>query len=280
MNSNLALNDEEYFLFNDFLMDHFGICFKNSKKEILESRMIPRLNELGFHQFMDYYHYLQFNNNGELNRLARLVTNNETYFFREDHQFTALFDHGLEAIKERNRESAVINTLCAGCSSGEEPYTLNMFAAENRNRMWGYTFQIHAFDIDTARLDMARKAQYGSYSLRTLPTNLVQRYFNRVNDSSDPRFEVKPMYRQGITFAQGNIIDSVSYLSAPFDVIFCRNVLIYFSEKALHKAIDHFASALKPGGLLFLGHSESIIGISQKFQPIKLGNCLAYERVK
>jgi len=274
----MIMTQEEFQLFNEILDSHFGLCFPESKKEILGSRLKPRLDTLKMRHYMDYYFTLQYNSNGseEISHLARLVTNNESYFFRETHQFEALFNHALDDIKKTCALPGAIRILCAGCSTGEEAYTLNIYAKENLYQMWGYAVEISAFDIDTDALQTAKEAAYGSNSFRFTDSEKLDRYFKKQNES---KHSVKENFRTGINFDQGNILKLETYKKLiPYDALFCRNVLIYFSEVSLHKAIDNFAQCLRPGGLLFLGHSESIIGISDKFESIRLGNCIVYRR--
>lgn len=272
------MTQEEFEMFNELLDTHFGLCFPEAKKEILESRLKPRLDILKMRHFMDYYFTLQYNSNGsqEISHLARLVTNNESYFFRETHQFEALFNHALDDIKKTCALPGVIRILCAGCSTGEEAYTLNIYAKENLYQMWGYAVEISAFDIDTDALKRAKEAVYGSNSFRFTDSEKLIRYFKKQNES---KHSVKETFRTGINFDWGNILKLETYKKLmPYDALFCRNVLIYFSEASLHKAVDNFAFCLRPGGLLFLGHSESIIGVSDKFEAIRLGNCIVYRR--
>jgi chemotaxis protein methyltransferase CheR len=268
----------EYHLFNELLSDNYGLNFPESKKSILEARLKPRLEALKLSQYMDYYYLLQFNSNGasEIENLANLVTNNETYFFREIHQFESLFDKGIQDIKKTCTSTNAIRILVAGCSSGEEPYTINIYAKENQYRYWGYSLEIDAFDIDRDALKRANKAHYTERSLRFMDEEKIKQYFKK----NETQYILKEMYRQGVTFDWGNILKLETYhKSFLYDIVFCRNVMIYFSEHALHKAVENFAQCLRPGGLLFLGHSESIIGVSKAFEAIRIGNSIIYERV-
>ncbi len=277
-NDRPVMSPEEYELLNEYLSAHFGLSFPDHKKEILESRLAPRLRELKLTRFTDYYILLQYSTNGtsEIRNLARLVTNNETYFFRETHQFDALFSHALDELKARATEPEVLRVLVAGCSSGEEPYTFNIFAKENQFRMWGHRLEIQAFDLDADRVEQARQAEYGPSSMRSLDETQTAKYFTT---PAPQRYALKPMFRTGIEFSVGNILQLETYFHGQcFDAVFCRNVLIYFAELALHQAIAHFAQCLRPGGLLFLGHSESIIGVSKYFEPIRLGDTIVYKR--
>lgn len=265
------MSREEYLLLNEFITEQFGITFPEHKREMLESRLRPRLKALHLARYWDYYLHLHLDRNGERARLAEAVTNNETFFFRETHQFEDFFDSlGLE------RTSRSLRIACAGCSSGEEPYTLGIFARLNTVRLGGRLPEIDAFDIDGSRIATARKAEYGRSSLRALTPEQVARY---LSPAGTDRWELRPAYRSGVQLAIGNILDLGSYPSqGPYDVLFCRNVLIYFSEAALRRAVQNFGRVLRPGGLLFLGAAESIIGLSDRFETVRLPHTIAYRR--
>jgi chemotaxis protein methyltransferase CheR len=272
------MTEEELELFNEFMVRRFGIHFSENKREILEARLAPRLRALQLHRYMDYYILLQYHSGGEeeLRRLASLVTNNESYFFRETHQFEALFGGALDGLKAGAAHHRTLRLLCAGCSSGEEPYTLGIYAKERRFRLLDWKVEIQAFDLDRDRIAMARGARYPSGSLRMLDEATRAKYFG--NQGPD-HWDLKPMYAQGVGFHEGNILEIGSYPRPfPYDAVFCRNVLIYFVDGSLRKAVENFAACLRPGGLLFLGHSESIIGLTSSFEPVRIGDGIAYLR--
>jgi chemotaxis protein methyltransferase CheR len=264
---------EEYRLLDEFVSERFGLHFPEEKRSILASRLEPRLQALHLHRFLDYYLMLQYDSNEEVEQLSRLVSNNETYFFREVRQFEALFEEGLDRLAKTATDTSV-RLLCAGCSSGEEPYTLSIYASEHAASLFGREFILDGIDIDHSRLAKARKASYTKNSLRVATEEQIRDYFSRNGDE----YELSPRYRKNVTFSHGNILDLPTYPAARYDAIFCRNVLIYFSEEALHKAVENFITALRPGGLLFLGHSESIIGLSPNLETVRLSRCIAYER--
>jgi chemotaxis protein methyltransferase CheR len=265
---------EEHLLLNEVIERQFGLSFAPAKKEFLESRLRPRLQSLHLRRFIDYYLLLQVDVEPELEHLARLITNNETYFFREVYQFEGLFAEGLAELRQAGW-SGELRMLCAGCSSGEEPYTLNIYA-----RQAGLTarWAIDAFDIDVDRLKMAREAIYGVGSLRSTTEAQRAQYFSGF---AADRWQLRRANREGVGFAYGNILDLDSFQKPQlYDVIFCRNVLIYFSEAAFQHAIANFARALRKGGLLFLGHSESLIGRSDRFETVRLERCIAYRKLR
>ena len=265
-----SMSQEEYLLLNELITQQFGITFPEHKRTMLEARLRGRLQALHLPRFLDYYLQLQRDPNGERRKLAELVTNNETYFFREAQQFEALFAETARQ-PERGRP---LRLLCAGCSSGEEAYTLAILGRYGAGR----PVEVDAFDLDAGRIEMARRAEYGRSSLRALVPEQVERWFTPL---APDRWSLRPAHRAGVRFAWGNILDPATFPpGAPYDAIFCRNVVIYFSEAALRSAVRHFAAVLRPGGLLFLGVAESIIGLSSHFETVRLCRAIAYRRVE
>ncbi len=270
-----ALTLEELALFNELFSTTFGLHFPEHKLEILESRLLPRLRANHVQRFMDYYLILQYDLQREIDPLTQAITNNESYFFRETAQFEALDNTRLDELCHNGR-SGSLRILSAGCSSGEEAYTLNIFARNQPAAMATNALQIQGIDLDSQRLAMAKEAIYRPSALRALSEDQIRRFFQR-HDSE--HFELRETFRRGVEFARGNILELDRFVEVePYDVIFCRNVLIYFSESALKNAIDQFARAVRIGGLLFLGHSESIIGLTTAFQAERIGPCIAYRR--
>lgn len=265
---------EEHRLLDEFVSELFGLHFPEEKREILASRLEPRLQALHLHRYFDYYLMLQYDAAEELQQLAKLVSNNETYFFRETRQFEALFEEGVDRLAT-SATGTSLRFLCAGCSSGEEPYTLSIYASEHAGKLFGREMIIDGFDIDHSCLAAAGNGSYGKRSLRVASEQQIRDYFSRNGDE----YELSSRYRKNVSFSHGNILDAPTYPGAGYDAVFCRNVLIYFSESALRRALENFAAAMRPGGLLFLGHSESIIGLSPSFETVRLNRCIAYEKV-
>ncbi len=271
-----SLTLEELALFNELFTSNFGLHFPEHKLEILESRLLPRLRANSVQRFMDYYLLLQYDLARELDALTRAITNNESYFFRETAQFEALGGTQIDRLCEGGPRPGKLRFLSAGCSSGEEPYTLNIFVRGLPATLVPGALRIDGIDIDGQRLEMARRAVYRPTSLRALTPEQTLRFFIRYDTEG---FELRKIYRRDVTFSRGNILDLASLPSQePYDAVFCRNVLIYFSEPALKAAVDNFARIVRIGGMLFLGHSESIIGLTKSFQAERIGSCIAYRR--
>jgi chemotaxis protein methyltransferase CheR len=272
----LPIAPEEYKLLDDFISERFGVHFPEGKQEVLATRLRPRLQALGLNRYMDYYLMLQYRLEREEEHLTQLVTNNETYFFRETTQFEALLEEAAERLLADSAVSGKLRALCAGCSSGEEPFTLSIFAKTRSLALGGAQLSIDAFDIDAHRLAIAKSGIYGANSLRATSEEKIHRFFAREGVG---QFRLRDRYRDDVSFSLGNILEPRTYrIGAPYDVLFCRNVFIYFTEEALHRALESFASVLRPGGLLFLGHAESIIGVSDEFETVRLARCIAYQR--
>lgn len=278
-NSNAVptMTDEELLLLNEVVSRQFGLYFPEHKREILASRLRPRLEAHHLHSYHDYYLSLRYDRGCELQRLAEVLSNNETYFFRETHQFEALFGPGLAELGVAGPRGGDLRVLSAGCSSGEEPYSLAIHAG-SAALPGVLRWSIEGIDIDALRLSRAREARYGPHALRALPAETVPRYFHVAEGDA---YELRQRYRQGVSFRMANIMELTSFgTPRPYDVIFCRNVFIYFSETAIQQAIDNFSRLLRPGGLLFLGHSESLIGQTTLFETVRLGRGLAYRSLR
>ena len=261
-----ALTGEAYLLLNELITERYGIEFPEHRKEVLASRLLPRLLTLRLPSFWDYYLHVRGDRNGERQRLAELVTNNETFFFRETRQLESFVTEAVPKLWSPEP----LRVLCAGCSSGDEAYTLRILADS-------VAMTIDAFDVDASRVESARRAEYGPGSLRQSSPEQVERYFR---PSGERQWELRSPWRRDVRFAWGNLMDLASFRADRlYDAVFCRNVLIYFSPAALRRAVCNLAAVLRPGGLLFLGAAESIIGLSASFETVRLSATIAYRRV-
>jgi chemotaxis protein methyltransferase CheR len=263
-------------LLTDLIEAQFGLSFQGVRREILDSRIRPRLNELRLGSLREYYLYLRFHpdRQTEINRLASLITNNETYFFRETHQFELLIHHILPPLKPSLKERP-LKILCAGCSSGEEAYSMVIAFQDAGLEMAGIAWEIDAHDLDRERIARGREAVYEPSSLRVCDPETQRRYFT----ASDGRYRLKDRYRKGVRFFETNLVAPNGALGwAVFDVILCRNMLIYFADSAFDSVIDLFARSLRPGGYLLLGHSESLLDRKTPFVPVLLNSGVIYRK--
>lgn len=266
----------EWKLVTDVIQERFGLTFDGVRCEILEGRLQPRLRELHIHSLREYYHYLRFHpeRESEFSRLASLITNNETYFFREHHHYDILVQR---VIPERRAALATrpFRLLSAGCSSGEEAYTA-VIAMQNAGlEMSGIRWEIDACDLNPDRIAQARQGIYDSSSLRACDEEARRRYFKEVNG----RFQLRDRHRKGVRFFALNLLAPNGSLGwGTYDAILCRNMLIYFSDEAFDGLIHLFARSLAPGGYLLLGHSESLLDRATDFQPVSFGSGVIYRK--
>ena len=263
-------------LLGDLIQERFGLTFDGIRQEILASRLQPRMRELRLDSPRAYYEYLRFHPQGdtEFDKLPALVTNNETYFFRETRQFEALIEHILP--ERRARAPALpLRLLSAGCSSGEEPYSLAIALHNAGLFPPGKSWEIDACDLNPERIARARDAIYDETSLRACDAETRRRYFT-VDGS---RFRLKDRYRTGLRFFQSNLLaPSFALDRGAYDVILCRNLLIYFCDSAFESLIGLFARSLAPGGYLLLGHSESLFDRATEFAPVVVGGSVVYRK--
>ncbi len=275
----VELSEEEFRLLRDFIHEKFGLFFDDGQRGTLRARLAARLSSLDLVSFEDYYHYLRFGpqRNEELSRMASHLTNNETYFFREQPQLQVFQEHVLKSIKERKARTGerTLRLLSAGCSTGEEVHTLAMIVYDSGQFFWNWEVDLVGLDVDAAALDKARRGTYFHNSFRGLAPAIRERHFAREGQGE----RVKEPLRRMIRFRQGNLMEAASFDELhPVDAILCRNVLIYFSDQAIRKVVEHFWRALAPEGYLLLGHAESLSRITDMFTPIRFPGAMIYQK--
>jgi chemotaxis protein methyltransferase CheR len=274
----LALKD--FATIRDEVYRKLGLYFEDSKVYFIQKRIEKRMETLAVASFADYGFLLRFGDKDgkEMQALANLITTNETYMFREFEQLQAFADHCLPMIL-KSREAANDRTLriwSAGCSSGEEPYTLAIILKEVMHDFRSWDIKIKATDIDQVRLEMARRAVYEERSVHEIPPEYFDRHITRLPAGF---FAIKPETAKLVELEHLNLNDRLAMRNMrQFDFIFCRNVLIYFDDASRKAVVDHFYNALKPGGFIFLGHSESIGRISTAFKLLRVGQHLVYRK--
>lgn len=269
---NLVLDDTTFRRLRDIICETCGIYIPDAKKYQLEKKLHDRIEELHLTGFEEYLSFLLAKENSELGKLFDAVTTNETYFFREPHQMTVLTDIVVPEAAAKNNNT--VRLWSAACSTGEEPYTIAMMLKERQPLVKA---DILASDISSAVIDKARTGVYGSYSTRNVPPPYLNRYF-RINGSG---FELDPAIRSAVRFMTINLIDerSVRSASAPgMDVIFLRNVLIYFDDKTKKLVVSLLYDCLRPGGYLFIGTSESLHMVTRAFKPVVFNKVVVYQR--
>lgn len=254
----LPLSDTHFKRISQLIYQRAGIVLADHKREMVYNRLVRRLRMLNIDDFGRYMALLENDpNSAEWQAFVNALTTNLTAFFREAHHFPILAEHA-------KRRSGSYNVWCAAASTGEEPYSIAMTLAETLGTGPG-KFQIHASDIDTQVLEKALAGVYRQEELRTLSPQQMQRYFLRGTGPHEGMVRARPELTNMVTFAQLNLLANDWALPGPFDVIFCRNVMIYFDKETQERILRRFVPLLKPGGLLFAGHSENFSQISKEF---------------
>ena len=274
------LSEEEFRLLRDLIHERFGLYFEDNQRASLRSRLAGRLASLDLMNFEDYYRYLRFGpqRTEELERMVSHLTNNETYFYRESPQLQVFAEHVLRSIKERKVAGAgqrTLRILSAGCSTGEEAHTLAMLVYDSGQFFWNWDVQVIGLDVDPQALEKARRGLYFHNSFRSLSPAQLDRHFVRQGAGAS----VKDAIRRMVTLRHGNLVEPASFDGlAPLDVIFCRNVLIYFSDAMILKVARTFHDLLAPGGYLFLGHAESLSRITDLFTAVRFQGAMVYQK--
>jgi chemotaxis protein methyltransferase CheR len=271
-----ALTEEEFRRLCEFLYRRTGMVFTESKRYYVERRVIERMTTTGSQSFADYFSQLRTDAKGEVEQFINAFTVNETYFFREDHQLKCLSSNLLaERIREKQR-GELIRIWSAPCSTGEEPYSIAMWLLENWPLVDDYEIEIVGSDIDTDVLDIARKGVFGKRALMRLSPYLVEKYFSVVSEDS---WRILDELRESVRFSSVNIADpGETRPYGKFDIIFCRNVLIYFDDASRRIAAENLYETLLPGGFICLGHTESMSRISSLFEVRRFDDAIVYQR--
>lgn len=268
----IKITEEEFVELKDIIYTNAAIAFSDSKKYLLENRLSKRLHELNFGSFKDYIYYLKYNpkKREEMETLINLVTINETYFLRERGQMDYMIKTVIPELKKAGKSR--IKIWSAACSSGEEPYSLAILINE-AGLFNGMSIEIMATDINTEVVNTAKNGIYKTVSFRGVPPQIIQKYFKK--DGFNHHLD--PMIKSKVSFSQGNLLNPlISSKIGKADIIFCRNVLIYFDVEAKKKVIGNFHKTLNPDGHLFLGHSETLNKISEDFNMKNFGTGIAY----
>lgn len=266
-----TMKDRVFQRFSSFIFDNVGIKMPPAKKTMLEARLQKRLKALGLGSFEEYSDFV-FSRQGhdsELVHLIDVVTTNKTDFFREPAHFDFLTKTALPQILSR-RESGrePFRIWSAGCSSGEEPYTMAMVLAEFAEQNPDFRFSILASDISTQILETARTAVYSEERTDTIPLNIKKKYLLRSKNPALSLVRINPQLRSAVSFRRINFMDENFGVAEKMDVIFCRNVVIYFDKPTQQTLMRKFHRQLRPGGYLFIGHSETLSGLDVDFKPV------------
>nr|WP_281415643.1 protein-glutamate O-methyltransferase CheR [Pelotalea chapellei] len=267
-----TLSDREFHRFSSFIFEHVGIKMPPAKKIMLEARLQKRLKALGLETFEEYGNYVfsQEGNASELIHLIDVVTTNKTDFFREPAHFEFLVKKALPTILENRGDLSrdPVRIWSAGCSTGEEPYTMAMVLSEFADGCSDFRAAIFASDICTQVLETARRGIYPEERTDPIPLNLKKKYLMRSKERSSDLVRIAPHVRSLVSFRRINFMDDDFGMAEKMDIIFCRNVVIYFDKPTQQTLMRKFHRQLKPGGYLFIGHSETLSGLDVDFKAV------------
>lgn len=260
-----AITDREFRRFRALVSQQTGIALSESKRQLVSSRLGKRLRHYGYTTFSEYYeHLMERDPDGhELLRMINAITTNKTDFFREGHHFAFLRAEILTRLASQDAAGAPrrLRIWSAGCSSGEEPYSVALTVLETLPNPWSWDVRILASDIDTEMLGQGEEGVYPEERVAPVSAALRDRYFVRGNGAREGRFRVRREARDLVAFRRINLRDDAWPIRTVFDCIFCRNVIIYFDRGLQQALVTRLVGFLKPGGYLFLGHSESLLGM-------------------
>jgi chemotaxis protein methyltransferase CheR len=276
------ITDSEFHTLRDFIYKLTGIDVPERRKYLLETRLGARLKTLDLKNFGDYYKYLTTSpdRNKELDFLFEKITTNETSFFRDIKQLGVFKTFVLKNVLDAQSNSGTkhLNIWCAGCSSGEEPYTLSIMLHEIlKVSIIGWKINIFANDLSPAMISKAQRGIYNDYSLRNTPKEIIDKYFMARPEG----YQIHPKVQKLVTFQVINLNDSLAIKRIQKShVVFCRNVIIYFDDEMKRKVVNHFYDNLLPEGYLVIGHSESLHKYARFFIPQAKPGGIMYQKAK
>lgn len=280
INSKPKLSPETFNLLRDIIYRKCGIFFAENKRYLLETRLARRLEERNLKTFEDYYYYLTYDQNKEreLTSVVNAIVTNETSFFRDIMQLEA-FRRGVvpKVVEDKTKAgNRSLKVWSAACSTGEEPYTLAMMLMEEGLQLKGWGLEVLGTDICDNVLRSAESAVYEKYSLRNTPEVYLKKYFAGAGES----YTISKRVQELVKLKKVNLIDSMeTRMIRGMDIIFCRNVLIYFDDASKKKAVTHLYDSLNKGGYLFVGFSETLHNITRLFKPVSIERSVVYQKV-
>jgi chemotaxis protein methyltransferase CheR len=270
VNNTFQLGDLEYIRLSSYIMSQFGIKLPPNKKTLLQCRLQKRLKALNLDSFREYVDYV-FSSQGiheEVSNMIDAVSTNKTDFFREPIHFDFLYQQGISEYMELTGKNK-LNIWSAGCSSGEEPFTLAMVMKEFSVNHPAFDFSILATDISESVLQHAEVGIYHEDKTRLIPYDYKKKYLLKGKSDYKNKVRIIPELRMKIDFRKYNLLNTDYSSLGKFDIIFCRNVMIYFEREVQYRLLKQFCKVLNTGGYLFLGHSESITGYSLPLQHLR-----------
>jgi len=274
---NMTINDEDFRKFREYFYRKTGIHFEDSKRYFVDKRLIGRITATHSGNFCGYFIMLRFETSGEeLQTLINLMTVNETYFFREEYQFQCMVTSLLQEITQRKKHSHTpIRIWSIPSSSGEEAYSIVIYLLEYWAGINDWDVEIISSDIDTNIIGRARRGIYSPRSVQHLPPPLLEKYFTLIGGN----YQISDDINQSVEFTRVNLMSAADVRAyRDFDIVFCRNLLIYFDDMSRHQAAETFFDALNPGGFVCLGHSESMSRTSSLFRVRKFPEAIVYQK--
>jgi chemotaxis protein methyltransferase CheR len=270
------LTTKEFQKLTEFVYRRTGISIDDKKFKTLGPKIDKLMQKNGFNSFREFFHALRFAKNSDLmQELINTVTVNETYFFRENYQFETLINFVLPELHNIRPKNEIIRILCAPSSTGEEPYSIALHLLNEGKLVEERDFEIMGIDIDSNVIQKAREGLFSKRSIQFLPPKLLNEYFTK----EDSKYRIADFLREAIEFKVVNVMNKLELKRlGKFDVIFSRNMLIYFDEKSRKEVALSFYEMLKPKGYLFLGHAESASRIVSVFKTKKLGDSIIYQK--
>jgi chemotaxis protein methyltransferase CheR len=270
------ITEDEFRRLCEFVYRRTGMVFTEAKRYYVQRRINDRMQATGSTSFASYFARLRIDMDGEIEQFINAFTINETYFYREEHQLQCLTSDLLrERLRVRPRGTP-IRIWSIPCSTGEEPYSIAMWLLENWPEVDTHDVDIVGSDIDTQALDAARTGIFGKRALMHLPPQVIERYLEPLDGE---RWRVLQDLRDSVSFSAVNLVEMAETRAhGRFDVIFCRNVLIYFDDTSRRVAAENLYENLAPGGFICLGHSESMSRISPLFDVCRYADAIVYQR--
>jgi len=270
------LSDNDFNFLREFVKERTGINLSDAKRELVYGRLAKRLRVLKLGGFGEYCNRLKEGDDTETANLVDSITTNLTSFFRENHHFEYLANELIPRIQKENHISRRLRIWSAGCSSGEEPYSIAMVLKETMPSTGGWDAKVLASDLDSKVVARAKSGVYDFGRINSLPSHRLKRWFNKGKGDNAHQIQASPDLQNLITFKQLNLMHEWP-IKGPFDAIFCRNVVIYFDKPTQRILFDRYADLLVDGGILFIGHSESLFKVSDRF---KLLGKTIYQKIK
>ena len=273
----LTITDADFLKFREFFYRKTGIHFDDSKRYFVDKRLVERIETTGAEDFRSYFIALRFEAGGqELQELVNAMTVNETYFFRENYQFDCMVNDMLEEVIQRKRRGSRIRIWSIPSSTGEEPYTIAMYLLERWKHIDDYEVEILSSDIDTKVLQAAQRAVYSPRSVSQMPKDILRKYFTQTADGD---WAISRDLVAAVEFSRINLTDPADTRRfRDIDLIFCRNLLIYFDDLSRRVAAEAMFDALSPGGFVCLGHSESMSRITSLFEVRRFPDAMVYQK--